>query len=195
MKLNNSKILNWAIFVVALLVGFCLEAFASEGEGHHAGIGSLVPFWIHFLAYAALVYWFLLRKGLPAAFKSRAERIQGQVLTGRAALDAANNALSEAQNKHAGLQSDMSRAAAQIQADGEREAALIIDDAKKRAEKSLQQAKDIARAEAKSAQSAIQREVAAAVIAEAKNRLKSEIDESSDRKLRQSAALGIKNLM
>lgn len=198
MRRDTKKILNWAIFLFAVVLGFCLEAFASSpehGEGHHAGFSSLLPYWAHFLVYVGLLYYFVLKNGVPSAFKARAERIQGQVLKGRAALDAANQALSEAQKKQSSLEADMARASAQIQTDGERESALIIDDAKKRSEKILQQAKDIARAEAKSAQSAIQREVAAAVIAEAKNRLKGEIDEGADKKLRQSAALGIKNLM
>ncbi|MEZ4753725.1 MAG: ATP synthase F0 subunit B [Bdellovibrionota bacterium] len=167
----------------------------AAGAGHAEPVfADTIPYWLHFIAYLFLIF-LLLRKPLPAAWNGRRLRIEDAVLKGERELAAAKKTLADSKAKVANLQTEVTEIKETIAKETKLEVARILEESKAQAKRVADQAKSSAEAEERTAEREVQNELAAMVIERAREILKNEVNQDSDKKYRDSAVSSVNTLL
>lgn len=126
-------------------------AFASAGAGHHPSIHDIVPFWVNFVIYVALMT-VLLRNPIKNGWASRRDRIAEEVSSSSSDMEAAERELAAVEALTKNLSQDQERARIEILKQGELEASAVISSAKEKAARLASSTKDLLEGESRSAQ-------------------------------------------
>lgn len=124
---------------------------ASGGAGHHPSIQDIVPFWINFVIYIALMT-VLLRKPIRNGWTSRRDRIAEEVTSATADMEAAERELAAVEALTKNLSQEQERARLEIVKQGELESTSIISAAREKAARLASSAQDLLEGESRSAQ-------------------------------------------
>ncbi|MEY4667891.1 MAG: hypothetical protein RL518_590 [Pseudomonadota bacterium] len=136
-------------FVSALT--FSGAAWASGGAGHQPSIHDIVPFWLNFVVYIA-VMTFILRKPIKNGWASRRNRIAEEVSSATSDMEAAERELAAVEALTKNLSQEQERARVDILRQGELEANALVSSAKEKATRLASSAKDLLEGESRSAQ-------------------------------------------
>jgi F0F1-type ATP synthase membrane subunit b/b' len=126
-------------------------AFASGGPGHHPSIHDIVPFWVNFVIYIALMT-VLLRKPIKNGWASRRNRIADEVASATADMEAAGRELAAVEALTKNLSQEQERARVEILKQGELESNSIVSAAQEKAVRLASSAQDLLEGESRSAQ-------------------------------------------
>lgn len=126
-------------------------AFASGGAGHNPSIHDIVPFWVNFVIYIALMT-VLLRKPIKNGWASRRNRIAEEVASATADMEAAERELAAVEALTKNLSQEQERARVEILRQGELESNSIVSAAKEKASRLASSTKDLLEGESRSAQ-------------------------------------------
>ena len=141
--------------VLATSLAFALAhssfSFASGGAGHHPSIHDIVPFWVNFVIYVALMT-VLLRKPIKNGWASRRNRIAEEVASATADMEAAARELAAVEALTKNLSQEQERARVEILNQGELESHAIVSAAKEKATRLASSTQDLIEGESRSAQ-------------------------------------------
>lgn len=126
-------------------------AFASGGVGHHPSIHDIVPFWVNFVIYVALMT-VLLRKPIKNGWASRRSRIAEEVSSATSDMEAAERELAAVEALTKNLSQEQERARVEILKQGELESDAIVSSAHEKATRLASSTKDLLEGESRSAQ-------------------------------------------
>jgi F0F1-type ATP synthase membrane subunit b/b' len=126
-------------------------AFASGGAGHQPSIHDIVPFWVNFVIYIALMT-VLLRKPIKNGWASRRSRIAEEVASATADMEAAERELAAVEALTKNLSHEQERARVEVLKQGELESNSIVSAAKEKATRLASSARDLLEGESRSAQ-------------------------------------------
>ena len=178
--------------IVSLLVPTL--AFAAGGGHGEPSISDTIPYWIHFLVYLAIMTY-LLKKPAISGWNSRRKNLEDLVLKGERELAAAQERLETARGKLASLDKEIEEIKDSILSDTKQEVEMILAEAKAQSERVLAQGKSSAEAEERSAEKEVQNELAAQVIERAREIIKSDVNQDSDKKYRDAAVSSVNSLL
>ena len=136
---------------LALVLAASDLALASGGAGHHPSIHDIVPFWVNFVIYIALMT-VLLRKPIKNGWASRRNRIAEEVSSATADMEAAERELAAVEALTKNLTQEQERARVEILKQGELESGAIVSSAKEKAARLGASTKDLLEGESRSAQ-------------------------------------------
>lgn len=185
-----------AVFFASVIVWprLAQAAEGSQGSGHHAGIGSLLPYVVNFTLYAFVMY-FLLRKPFINGWATRRAAISEAVESGIRASATAEQLLREAEQRLQMVATRSEEIRAEIRREGSAESSLIVAEAKKRAARVVLQAQESAGAEKLAFERALRREVAESVVRRAEEKLLKEVGMEWDHGLRAASLRSVKSLI
>jgi len=166
------------------------------GEGHEAeahGFSHLIPMWINFVVYVALLFW-LTKKPLLRFWASRREHIETAVQGGRSELEAAEARVSVIQRRISGIEQEISQLKQEVSQDTARECEQLKEAAKEKALKIAARSKESAKAEQKTAEAKVQREITELAFRLARQKLAGSTTLESDKGWRESTLGLVKNL-
>jgi len=126
-------------------------AFASGGAGHQPSIHDIVPFWVNFVIYIALMT-VLLRKPIKNGWASRRNRIAEEVASATADMEAAGRELAAVEALTKNLSQEQERARVEILKQGELESNSIVSTAQEKAARLATSTQDLLEGESRSAQ-------------------------------------------
>jgi F0F1-type ATP synthase membrane subunit b/b' len=159
--------------VVVLSLGLALSiseaAFAAGGAGHHPSIHDIVPFWVNFVIYLALITA-LLRKPLKNGWASRRNRIADEVASATSEMEAAERELAAVEALTTNLSQEQERARVEILKQGELEAEEILSSAREKATRLGFSARELLEGESRSAQAHFRAALVAKAVDLAKSR-------------------------
>lgn len=170
LKLSNHARVVSATFLVAMFAVSDL-AFASGGAGHHPSIHDIVPFWVNFVLYVALMS-FILRKPIKNGWASRRERIAEEVSSATSDMEAAERELAAVEALTKNLAQEQERARVEILKQGELESNAIISAAKEKSTRLASSTKDLLEGESRSAQAQFRATLVAKAVELSKSRFK-----------------------
>ena len=142
-----------------------------SAEGHD-GISSLIPFWVNFAIYIAVLF-IALRKIIPQAWMARRNAILENVTAAARELEQAERSVRDAEDKTKNLSNEQEAARQEIIKQAQLEAAQIIATAKEKAERQKAQAKDLIQGESRSAESVFRSELVFKAVELARDKFKS----------------------
>lgn len=182
-------------FAIILLVASSASAeSAGHGGGHEGSPSDLIPYWINFATYIALMF-LCFRKLIANGWVARKDQIATLVNKGKIERAAAEDALRAAKAKQATIQSQVQDLLTQIKREGVAEVQEILQDAKARAERARVQGEEMLAAEQKAFETALKRELAEAVVTKATEMLKGKVNADTDAGLRAKAVGNIGELV
>ncbi len=126
-------------------------AVASAGAGHHPSIHDIIPFWVNFVIYIALMTA-LLRKPIKNGWASRRNRIAEEVASATSEMEAAERELAAVEALTKNLSLEQERARVEILNQGELESDSIVSAAREKAARLAISTKDLLEGESRSAQ-------------------------------------------
>jgi F0F1-type ATP synthase membrane subunit b/b' len=156
--------------VPLLALGCPTLAYCSAED--HSSISSLVPFWVNFAIYLAVLF-VALRKIIPQAWMARRNAILENVTSAARELEQAEKAVRNAEDKTKNLASEQEAARQEIIKQAELEAVQIITAAKEKAERQKAQAKELIQGESRSAESTFRTELVFRAVELAREKFKS----------------------
>jgi len=181
------------------LASFILNSIAEEVApqaghvAHHPSFADLVPFWINFIIYAALLY-FLLRKKVAQFLRTRSSEIEEQVNRGAREIEASQATLLVAEERLSGAAAEVAAIEARVQLDARNEATQIFTEAEEKAARIRSQAKELVQAEKSSTENGIKRELSELVLKKTTERIARELTSENDRGRRAAALSSINAL-
>lgn len=178
-------------FAFSPLVAFCEE---EHHAGHSASFSTLIPFWINFAIYVAILY-FILRNKVAAGWGSRRDTIVEAVQKGTAAREGAKERLELAQRQWEKVEQSIQATKSEIAASADAEAKLLVSDAKARAQRMLEQARESAQGELRAAEIKLRRECAHRVVDRATEELKRKLTVDSDKLRRERTMSSVRQLV
>lgn len=195
-KVCAERPIGRAISIAVLGLLASTPALAATGAHHDSGHGAaiLIPYWINFTLYAALLF-VLLRKPLSRGWSSRRDTIAAAVDRGRSERERAEAALRIAKEREAAVESDIRALVAQIQSETSAEMSEILKEARERAGRVIVQGRDLIAAEERALESELRRELADEVLKRAADLLKQRVDPSLDATLRASSLKNVPQLL
>lgn len=177
-----------AVFEIARpSLGYC----SSEG---HTGISSLIPFWVNFAIYIAILF-VALKKIIPQAWMTRRNAILENVTSAARELEQAEKAVRSAEDKTKNLASEQEAAKQEIIKQAELEAAQIVAAAKEKAERQKAQAKELIQGESRSAESTFRSELVFRAVELARDKFKSGAYSAKESSYRSAALERAKRLV
>jgi F0F1-type ATP synthase membrane subunit b/b' len=152
LSLKNS---TYTVVVAAALLAATFSApdlaFAGGGPGHHPSIRDILPFWVNFVLYAALMTA-LLRTPLKNGWESRRNRIAEDVSSATSDMEAAERELAAVEALTKNLSQEQDRARLDILKQGELESNAILAAAHEKSVRLASSTKDLLEGESRSAQ-------------------------------------------
>jgi len=141
------------VVATALVATFAVSDFAmaSGGAGHHPSIYDIVPFWVNFVLYVALMTY-ILRKPIKNGWASRRARIAEEVSSATSDMEAAERELATVEALTKNLSQEQDRARTDILKQGELEANAIVSAAKEKSARLASSTKELLEGESRSAQ-------------------------------------------
>ena len=136
---------------IALVLTVSELAVASGGAGHQPSIHDIVPFWVNFAIYIALMT-VLLRNPIKNGWASRRNRIAEEVASATSDMEAAERELAAVEALTKNLSHEQERARVEILKQGELESSSIVSASKEKAARLAASAKDLLEGESRSAQ-------------------------------------------
>ena len=136
---------------IALVLTVSELAVASGGAGHQPSIHDIVPFWVNFAIYIALMT-VLLRNPIKNGWASRRNRIAEEVASATSDMEAAERELAAVEALTKNLSQEQERARLEILKQGELESNSIVSTSKEKAARLAASAKDLLEGESRSAQ-------------------------------------------
>jgi F0F1-type ATP synthase membrane subunit b/b' len=169
------------VVATSLVASFVIVdlAFAGGGAGHHPSPHEIVPFWVNFVIYIALMTA-LLRKPIKHGWASRRTRIAEEVSSATSDMEAAERELAAVEALTKNLSQEQERARVEILKQGELEANSIVSSAKEKAVRLASSTKDLLEGESRSAQATFRAALVAKAVELSKSRFK--MDELATRK-------------
>lgn len=142
-----------AVVATSLVTALAVSdvAVASAGAGHHPSIHDIIPFWVNFVIYIALMTA-LLRKPIKNGWASRRNRIAEEVASATSEMEAAERELAAVEALTKNLSLEQERARVEILNQGELESDSIVSAAKEKAARLATSTKDLLEGESRSAQ-------------------------------------------
>ena len=142
-----------AVVATSLVTALAVSdvAVASAGAGHHPSIHDIIPFWVNFVIYIALMTA-LLRKPIKNGWASRRNRIAEEVASATSEMEAAERELAAVEALTKNLSHEQERARVEILNQGELESNSIVSAAKEKAGRLATSTKDLLEGESRSAQ-------------------------------------------
>lgn len=181
------------LIVCAVIILTPLYAYAAS-EGHESSFSDLIPYWVNFLLYLAILYKFLA-KPVSQGWASRAATIESAVSRGVTERAQAQKLLDEAVARKNLLSKELRELEEEIHHQQEHESLEIINDGIERASRVNAQAQDMMKAEQKAFEASLRKDLSEEVLKKAKAILSQKLDAQSDRKLREEAVQGIPQLL
>jgi len=139
-----------ATFFIATLAASDL-AMASGSAGHQPSIYDIVPFWVNFVLYIALMT-FILRKPIKNGWASRRTRIAEEVSSATSDMEAAERELATVEALTKNLSQEQERARTEILKQGELESDAILSAVKEKSGRLASSTKELLEGESRSAQ-------------------------------------------
>ncbi len=142
-----------AVVATSLVTALAVSdvAVASAGAGHHPSIHDIIPFWVNFVIYIALMTA-LLRKPIKNGWASRRNRIAEEVASATSEMEAAERELAAVEALTKNLSHEQERARVEILNQGELESNSIVSAAKEKAARLATSTRDLLEGESRSAQ-------------------------------------------
>lgn len=181
------------IFVVASQLGGGAAWAAAPGHGEPS-IADLLPYWINFLAFVALLT-FLLRSLVVRGWAARRDAIASAVAGGAEARATAEKELAAAGQRLAALPERIREVEQQVLREGELEARELIQRAEESAQLARTQAQVSIAAEQRAIERTVREQVAARVLNQVQERLQRELTPERDRVLREAVLGGVRSMV
>jgi len=142
-----------AVVATSLVTALAVSdvAVASAGAGHHPSIHDIIPFWVNFVIYIALMTA-LLRKPIKNGWALRRNRIAEEVASATSEMEAAERELAAVEALTKNLSHEQERARVEILNQGELESNSIVSAAKEKAARLANSTRDLLEGESRSAQ-------------------------------------------
>ncbi len=189
--------LTYSGALIATSIVPLLNALAEveEHTAHHQpSIIELVPSWINFSIYCALMY-FILRKPLTAAWLKRVDSIAALVHQGEEEHAAADKDLREAKKQFSSLEANIRLLNEQIEAEAENESGLILKEAEEHVARLSAQTRELVAAESRATENAIKAELSERILSQALVKLQRQVTPESDKDCRAASINGLGALL
>ena len=189
------KFIFLAFLVLIPVIAFAAGGGSSE-HGHHPSILDLKWFWVNFLIYVAAIWIIVLysKPGMRRSWEDRKDKLDSLVNQGKNELIEAQNAFDSISAKISNVEGEKRQLAESSKVEGELEIQEIVRIAKEKAENIVERANETVSAERRATEQIVKDELADYVLKRASERLKSELNENSDKPLREAAVGNINAL-
>ena len=170
-------------FIAVLLV--TPAVLCSEG-GHgaaHGSIADLGVYWVNFLIYAAIMF-FVLRKPALNGWTARRNKIESDVIGGRAEIEAAETKIAQMRSRMELIGEDIERLREATEKETERESRELVESARVRAQRISQRMREACSAEQRAAEDGIRSELAELAVKMAREQLTRDLNVESDKPYR-----------
>ena len=165
----STSVSSVVVLSLSLALSVSESALAAGGAGHQPSIHDIVPFWVNFVVYLALMT-FLLRKPIKNGWASRRNRIADEVASATSEMEAAERELAAVEALTKNLTQEQERARVEILKQGELEAEALISSAKEKAHRIDSSTKELLEGESRSAQAHFRAALVAKAVELAKSR-------------------------
>ncbi len=179
--------------LLALTVFVPLDSFAAE-HAHHASIADIIPFWVNFVIFSAVMF-LILRRPVLAGWAKRRHSIESAVVGAKEELEAVDAKYLQAQAKLSRLSIELNQLTAEVEKDIELESKQAKEFALAGAAKIMQRAKETILAEEKAAISRIRRDIAETALRVAQEKLKTFVTPDKDKRLRDLSLERVRGLL
>lgn len=169
-------------------------SLAFSAGGGEASISQLIPYWVNFILYLAILF-FALRKVIPQSWMARRNAILENVTASARELESAEQAVRAAEERTKNLATEQETAKQEIIRQAELEAAQIIKNATEKAERQKAQAKDLIEGETRSAEATFRAELVERALELARDKFKSGAFAAKESSYRDAALARAKRLV
>ncbi|GEM_PF-2935648 len=190
MKLNRCS--KKALLGTLASLFIASDLFAA-GDGHAPGVSTLLLPVFNFALY--LVLMFLILKGpISTLLRARRDNLEAHIKRAAMHWDQARKQLLEVQRRFQTLDGDIKELSERIAIEAKKEGETLVADAKEHALMTIKRANEGALAERKTAENQVRAELAQAVLKLASEKLTKDMNQDTDRPLRERALDGIRAL-
>ncbi|MBB5021086.1 ATP synthase F0 subunit B [Desulfurispira natronophila] len=182
-----------ATLMAALALMALFPAAALAAEEYVPTLSSLIPKAINFIILFAILY-FVLKKYVIDFFKGRSERIEQELSAARLAQEEAQRKAAEYEEKYRTVADELSQLKENMKAAALDEKEKILNESKEIADKMVANAKSVIEIEFAKARSDIHATLVQDSLAEAEQKLKSEISDADNEELVSEYVSGLRRM-